>query len=72
MSMLYKEKVINKLRKGYSPVEESPKDELTSIYKQAFKPLVDKKNLDIFFEVYETNEVILRACNFIFTLIDIT
>ncbi|MGB5910757.1 MAG: hypothetical protein WBH31_06140 [Promethearchaeia archaeon] len=63
--MSYKEKIISKLRKGYSPIEESPKDELTSIYKQAFKPLVDKKNVDIFFEVYETNEVLLRAWSFL-------
>ncbi|MFX1586716.1 MAG: hypothetical protein ACFFC1_01070 [Promethearchaeota archaeon] len=60
-----KEKVITKLREGYSPIELSPKDKLTSIYKQAFKPLIDKKNLDIFFEVYDTNEVILRAWGFL-------
>ncbi|MFX0018187.1 MAG: hypothetical protein ACFFAK_05945 [Promethearchaeota archaeon] len=63
--MAYKEKIINKLRKGYSPIELSPKDELTSIYKQAFKPLIDKKSLDIFFELYDTNEVILRAWGFL-------
>jgi hypothetical protein len=63
--MLPKENIINKLREGYTPIELSPKDELTSIYKQAFKPLIDKKNLDIFFEVYDTNEVILRAWGFL-------
>lgn len=63
--MLSKEKIINKLREGYTPIELSPKDELTSIYKQAFKPLIDKKILDIFFEVYDTNEVILRAWGFL-------
>jgi len=63
--MLSKEKIITKLREGYSPIELSPKDELTSIYKQAFKPLIDKKNLDIFFEVYDTNEIILRAWGFL-------
>jgi len=63
--MLSKENIINKLREGYTPIELSPKDELTSIYKQAFKPHIDKKNLDIFFEVYDTNEVILRAWGFL-------
>ena len=65
MNMLPKEKIINKLREGYTPIELSPKEELTSIYKQAFKPLIDKKNLDIFFEAYDTNEVILRAWGFL-------
>ncbi|MFX1495378.1 MAG: hypothetical protein ACFFBZ_13930 [Promethearchaeota archaeon] len=63
--MLSKENIINKLREGYTPIELSPKDELTSIYKQAFKPQIDKKNLDIFFELYDTNEVILRAWGFL-------
>ncbi len=63
--MLSKEKIIIKLKEGYTPIELSPKDELTSIYKQAFKPLIDRKNLDIFIEIYDTNKVILRAWGFL-------
>ena len=63
--MSYKEKVVNKLRKGYSPIEVSPKDELTSTFKNIFKPIVNRKDLDFFFDIFETNEAILRAWSFL-------
>jgi len=63
--MSYKEKIINKLRKGYTPIEISPKEELTSTFKKIFKPLIDRKDLDFFLKLYETNDVILRAWSFL-------
>jgi len=47
MHMLYKDKIINNLKKGYSPIEASPKEELTSIFKNAFKPIVDRQDLNL-------------------------
>ncbi|MFX1497738.1 MAG: hypothetical protein ACFFBH_09445 [Promethearchaeota archaeon] len=63
--MSYKEKIVNKLRKGYSPIEVSPKDELTSTFKNIFKPIVNKKDLNFFLDLFDTNEVILRAWSFL-------
>ena len=63
--MSYKEKTIQKLRKGYTPVEISPKEELVSTFKKIFKPLIDREDLNFFFELFETNEVILRAWSFL-------
>jgi hypothetical protein len=63
--MSYKDKIINKLKKGYTPVEVSPREDLTSTYKKIFKPIVDKKDLDFFIALFETNEVILRAWSFL-------
>ena len=65
MHMLYKDKIINNLKKGYSPIEASPKEELTSIFKNAFKPIVDRQDLNLIFELFDTNEVILRAWSFL-------
>ena len=59
--MLYKEKIIKQLRKGYSPIGVGPKERINSIFNNAFKPLIDKKDLDFFFELFETNETRLRA-----------
>ncbi|MFX1401946.1 MAG: hypothetical protein ACFE8V_11965 [Promethearchaeota archaeon] len=63
--MSYKEKIINKLRKGYSPIEVSPKDELTSTFKNIFKPIINRKDLEFFLDLFDTNEVILRAWSFL-------
>lgn len=63
--MSYKEKIVNKLRKGYSPIEVSPKDELTSTFKNIFKPIVNKKDLTFFLDLFDTNEVTLRAWSFL-------
>jgi hypothetical protein len=65
MSSSFKQKIIDKLRKGYAPVELSPKANLTSTYKNIFKPLVNRKDFNLLFELFDTNEVILRAWSFL-------
>ena len=65
MSNSFNQKIINKLRKGYAPVELSPKANLTSTYKNIFKPLVNRKDFTLLFELFDTNEVILRAWSFL-------
>ena len=65
MSNSFNQKIIDKLRKGYAPVEQSPKANLTSTYKNIFKPLVNRKDFNILFELFDTNEVILRAWSFL-------
>jgi len=63
--MSYKEKIISKLKKGYTPIEVSPKEELTSTFKKIFKPIVNRRDLNFFFELFNTNNVILRAWSFL-------
>lgn len=58
-------KIINKLRQGYTPVEISPKKELSSTFKNIFKPIVKRKDLDFFFEIYNMTEVNLKAWGFL-------
>ena len=65
MSSSTKQKIIDKLRKGYAPVELSPKANLTSTYKNIFKPLVNRKDFNLLFELFDTNEAILRAWSFL-------
>ncbi len=65
MSSSSTQKIIDKLRKGYAPVELSPKANLTSAYKSIFKPLVNRKDFNLLFELFDTNEVILRAWSFL-------
>jgi len=65
MSNSFNQKIINKLRKGYAPVELSPKANLTSSYKNIFKPLVNRKDFTMLFELFDANEVILRAWSFL-------
>ncbi len=65
MSNSFNQKIIDKLRKGYAPVEQSPKANLTSTYKNIFKPLVNRKDFNLLFELFDTNEVILRAWSFL-------
>ncbi len=65
MSSSTKQKIIDKLRKGYAPVELSPKANLTSTYKNLFKPLVNRKDFNLLFELFDTNEAILRAWSFL-------
>ena len=65
MSSLVAQKIIDKLRKGYAPVELSPKANLTSTYKNIFKPLVNRKDFNLLFELFDTNEAILRAWSFL-------
>ena len=63
--MSQKERIINQLRRGYTPVEIATDDRLAKIYKSAFKPKADKRDLSFFMELFETNEVILRAWGFL-------
>lgn len=63
--MSYKEKIIKQLRKGYSPIEAGPKEEINRIFKNAFKPRVDRNDLDFFFELCETTETKLKAWGFL-------
>ena len=63
--MSYKEKIIKQLRKGYSPIEAGPKEEINRIFKNAFKPRVDKNDLDFFFELFNSTETKLRAWSFL-------
>ncbi len=65
MSSSFNQRIIDKLRKGYSPVEQSPKANLTSTYKNIFKPLVNRKDFNLLFELFNTNEVVLRAWSFL-------
>jgi len=65
MSSSFKQKIFDKLRKGYAPVELSPKANLTSTYKNIFKPLVNRKDFNLLFELFDTNEAILRAWSFL-------
>ena len=65
MSNSFNQKIIDKLRKGYAPVEQSPKANLTSTYKNIFKPLVNRKDFNLLFELFKTNEVVLRAWSFL-------
>ncbi|MFX0042645.1 MAG: hypothetical protein ACFE8L_07020, partial [Candidatus Hodarchaeota archaeon] len=63
--MSYKEKVIKQLRKGYLPLGVSPKEDLNTIFNKTFKLLTDRKDLDLFFELAESDEVRLRAWGFL-------
>ncbi|MFX0074853.1 MAG: hypothetical protein ACFE96_05390, partial [Candidatus Hermodarchaeota archaeon] len=65
MSSPISQKIITKLRKGYTPVELSSKANLTSTFKNLFKPLVKRKDFNLLFELFDTNEVILRAWSFL-------
>jgi hypothetical protein len=65
MSNSINQKIIDKLRKGYAPVEQSPKANLTSTHKNIFKPLVNRKDFNLLFELFDTDEVILRAWSFL-------
>jgi len=63
--MSSKEKMINQLRKGYTPIEAGPKENINKIYKSFYKPRVDRKDLDFFFELFDTDEPRLRAWGFL-------
>ncbi len=63
--MLKKDQIINRLKTGYTPVEFATDSKLVSVYKSAYKPLVDKRDLDFFLEIFETGEILLRAWGFL-------
>jgi hypothetical protein len=65
MSRSFNQKIIEKLRKGYTPIELSPNANLESAYKNVFKPVVSRKDFNLLFELFDTDEVILRAWSFL-------
>lgn len=65
MSKSNKEKIISKLSKGYTPMEITPKQDLSSTFKNIFKPLVNRKDLEFFFDLYKMNNTILKAWSFL-------
>ena len=60
-----KNKIIGKLRSGYTPIEITPKKELASTFKNIFKPLIKRKDLDFFFELYNMDDINLKAWSFL-------
>ncbi|MHA2289933.1 MAG: hypothetical protein ACXABG_14200 [Promethearchaeota archaeon] len=65
MSSSLTQKIFEKLKKGYAPTELSPEEKLTSAYKNVFKPIVNRKDFNLLFELFDTNDVILRAWSFL-------
>ncbi|MHA1804034.1 MAG: hypothetical protein ACTSU4_05810 [Promethearchaeota archaeon] len=62
--MFYQNKVLDKLRRGYTPTEFG-KPAITSIYNEVFKPLVKRRELEFFINLYGTNENVLKAWSFL-------
>jgi hypothetical protein len=60
-----KNKIIGKLRSGYTPVEITPNKALSSTFKNIFKPLIKRKDLDFFFELYNMDDINLKAWSFL-------
>lgn len=60
-----KNKIIGKLRSGYTPIEITPNKALSSTFKNIFKPLIKRKDLDFFFELYNMNDINLKAWSFL-------
>ncbi len=60
-----KEKIIRELSKGYAPQGEGAKPQIAKVYDLTFKPLVNSKKLDFFFELYEESDPILKAWAFL-------
>jgi hypothetical protein len=65
MSSSLNQKIIEKLRKGYTPIELSPNANLESTYKNLFKPVIKRKDFTLLFKLFDTDEVILRAWSFL-------
>jgi hypothetical protein len=59
------ENITQKLRKGYTPQSENAKGNIAKIYDQTFDPLVRRKELDVFFEIYKKEDPILKAWAFL-------
>ncbi|TXT59481.1 MAG: hypothetical protein BAJALOKI1v1_1410005 [Promethearchaeota archaeon] len=60
-----KQKIIRELSKGYAPQGEGAKPQIAKVYDLTFKPLVNSKKLEAFFELYGENEVIIKAWAFL-------
>jgi hypothetical protein len=65
MSNSVNQKIIDKLKKGYAPTELSPKEKLTSAYKNVFKPIINRRDFNLLFKLFDTDDVILRAWSFL-------
>ena len=63
--MINKQRVITNLKKGYTPQSAGAKPSLAQVFDHFFKPLMDGKKLDLFFDIFETDEPILRAWGFL-------
>lgn len=63
--MLNKDKLFRALRKGYTPESTCPDSGLVSLYTKTFRPLAENKRLDLFFDMYETGETLLKAWGFL-------
>ncbi|MGM0470071.1 MAG: hypothetical protein ACQERB_14825, partial [Promethearchaeati archaeon] len=59
------ENYIRELSKGYAPQRENAKPRIMKVYDKTFKPLVKRKDLDTFIELYEYNDPIIKAWAFL-------
>ncbi|MHA1688008.1 MAG: hypothetical protein ACTSUN_01495 [Promethearchaeota archaeon] len=62
--MSHQNRVFDKLKRGYTPTEFG-KPAITSIYNEVFKPLVKRRELELFMNLYATNENVLKAWSFL-------
>ena len=60
-----KDTIIRKLSKGYTPQGEGAKPRIAKVYDLTFKPLVNRKKLELFFELYEHDDPIVKAWAFL-------
>jgi len=63
--MINKQRVITNLKKGYTPQSAGAKPGLAQVFDRFFKPLMEGKKLTLFFEIFETDDPILRAWGFL-------
>lgn len=59
------ENYIRELSKGYAPQRENAKPRIMKVYDKTFKPLVNRKDLDTFFELYQYDDPIIKAWAFL-------
>ncbi|MBD3213622.1 MAG: hypothetical protein GF311_13520 [Candidatus Lokiarchaeota archaeon] len=57
--------IIRELSKGYTPQREGSKPRIMKIYDKTFKPLVNRKDLDTFFKLYEYEDPTIQAWAFL-------
>ncbi|TFF97343.1 MAG: hypothetical protein EU541_08365 [Promethearchaeota archaeon] len=59
------ENSIRELSKGYAPQRENAKPRIMKVYDKTFKPLLNRKDLDDFFDLYEYDDPIIKAWAFL-------
>lgn len=59
------EAIIRKLSKGYTPQSEGAKPRIAKVYDLTFEPLVRRKKLELFFDLYEQKDPIVKAWAFL-------